>query len=237
MDKTARSLLVCACLLLIGCGELVSAQPRQPISQAKIRDLINELENPNEFIVLDASKKLIRIGARVIPPVMERMKQNKNCDFQYYAADLIRQIDPRQEIVKSTLINVARFDCIAAPGMHSALVNVIATSLLVEKVKGGIPLVAQWLRGDDESLRGSAAIAFDSLAELIQKKRLVRARSQEIISATRAAIPMLAKALDDEDKIVRCRSYAALWRMQQSGYKYLRADANRALQGITDRCA
>jgi HEAT repeat protein len=236
MAKTARRLLVCCVLVFLAFGALASAQRRRQVQQADIRGLINKLEDENEFVAKDASKKLIKIGPTVIAPLIERLKKKKNCDFQFYAAEVIRKIDPRRAIVKSTLVDVARGNCELSEGMHAAIVYFNAASVLVEKIKGGIPLVAQWLADDDVYIRNKAAFAFWGLAELIQQKRLAKTRTKEIISATRAVIPMLAKTLDDEDRIIRCRSYVALWRMQRSGYHELRAEATRALQGITDRC-
>lgn len=234
MSKAARILFVCACLLLLVIT--ASAQSRRQTSESEISGLINTLEAEHEFAVLEASRKLVKLGPGVITPLIERLKQNKNCNFQFYAAETIRKIDPSRELVKSTLIDVARGNCAISPNMHAGLVFFSATSALIQKVRGGIPLVAQWLSDEDKSIRPQAAIAFDSIAELIQQKRLPRARAVEIIDETSAAIPMLAKALSDEEQVVRCRSYAALWRMQQSGYRKLSSAAGRALEGVPDRC-
>ncbi len=233
--SATRDLLIWVWALVLLCG-VASAQPRRQGANPDFRGLIDTLEDENEFVVREASEKLIRIGPRVIAPLSERLQREKNCDFQFHAAEVIRRIDPGRPIVKSTLIDVARGNCELSPGMHAALVNMVATSVLIEQLKGGIPLVARWLGEDDRSLRGSAAIAFDGLAELIERKGLPRARTKEIIAASKAAIPMLAKALDDDYQIVRCRSYAALHRMQRSSYKDLSAEATRALREVTDRC-
>jgi HEAT repeat protein len=228
--RANRLVLISVWVTALLCGNAF-AQPRQT---DRINTLIKTLEDQNEFVVLDASRKLIRIGPRVIPPLIQSLKQNKNCDFQFYAVEVIRKVDPTREIVKPTLIDVARGNCELSPGTHAALVHHSAISVLIEQIRGGIPLVAGWL--GDEDIRTSAAIAFDGLASLIQQRRLPRTRTKEMIGATKAAIPMLRKVVDDADKTARCRAYAALWRMQRSGYRELSVPAGRALEGITDRC-
>jgi HEAT repeat protein len=233
--------LALSILLILAFAGPYNAQVRS----LNIPTLINKLSDEREFDTKFASTRLIKLGRRVIPPVVSSLKQRDGCNFKVNAAEVIRKIDPKQEIVKTTLLEVATYKCghkLAGTltDKHSFLLNINAARILVEEVDGGIPLVADFFRDKDDSLRSSAASAFLALAERMDSKQpewaTPRPLKPVIVSAMKVAVPILVKALDDEEEFVRCRTYAALWRMQRSVHKELAVEATRVLKGMADRC-
>src|SRR5688572_17606388 len=227
-------------LFLVFAGSY-SAQVRRP----DIPTLINKLDDKTEYDTKFASTRLIKLGRRVMAPIITSLKERDGCNFKLNAAEVIRKIDPKQEIVKTALYEVATYKCGhklsgTLSDKHDFILNVHAASILVAEVDGGISLVAEFFSNEDDSLRFNAAFAFLGLAERMDSKQPEWATPKplkpEMINAMKAAIPVLVKALDDKDEIVRCRTYAALWRMQRSVHKELGIEAYRVLEGVADRC-
>ena len=228
-------------LLFLAFAGSVMAQVRN----LDIPTLINKLDDDREYDTKFASTRLIKLGRRVIAPIITSLKERDGCNFKLNAAEVIRKIDPKQAIVKETLLDVATYRCGhklsgTMSDKHAFILNTLAAGILVQEVDGGIPLVAEFFGNRDESLRFNAAFAFLGLAERMDSKQPEWATPKplkpEMINAMKAAIPALVKALDDKDELVRCRTYAALWRMQRSVHKELAIEAAQVLEGVADRC-
>lgn len=223
-------------LLLAGFGAMSLAQDKQTSANADIHGLISKLEDKNEKVVMVAAQALINIGPSLIPSLTEGLKQNKGCQFQFVASGIISQLDRKQESVNSSLIDVARGKC-KGSSRSTLILRRQAAFVLIGKIEG-IPLVAEWLKDEDTFMRRSAAFAFDELTEIIERNQQDKADMKpEVISATKAAIPVLVKALADKDEVVRCMSYEALEQMLRSNYDELRVETNRMMQGIKVRCS
>lgn len=86
--------------------------------------------------------------------------------------------------------------------------------------------------------RRSVVFAFDELTEKIEGVRPDSITpTPEMISAIKAAIPLLIRALDDKDEIVHCMAYESLEQLQRSKHKELRDEANRLMEGVKVRCS
>lgn len=223
--------------LLCGVG---SAQPRRT---DRITALINALNDKREFDTQAASGELIKIGPRVLPRLISSLKIRTGCNFKVNAARVVLKLDPQQPSVKSALFDVATFECKHSlsgtmADKHEFILNIEAADILAREVDGGIPLVAQMLSNLNKSIRRNAAMAFLTLAESMERAAQENATVAEgKVVATRAVIPILVKALEDDDKFIQCRTYAALRKMERSAPEELRVEAARALEGVADRCA
>lgn len=241
--KNAYSCVAWSFILFLAFGTISTAQERRKTKKTDIPTLINKLEDEREFDTKEASNALIKIGTKVILPLIESLKRKKGCEFQFHAAEVIRKLDPKQEIVKSTLFDVARGRCeyryppekyLPDANLGSVLSMFYAATILATEIEGGIPLVTELLKGNGIV---SAAYAFVRLMEMLENKRQDKIPvKQEVINDIKAAIPMLVKALDIKREKLRCDFYDILEYLKKSGYEELSVEANRAMQGITVRC-
>jgi hypothetical protein len=207
-----------------------------PMLISKLAD--KDKNDPQDEIISElAANALVKVGAKAVPPLIESLKQNKLCEFQMLAADTIRQIDSRQEIVKTTLFNVASGKCAARHGHDSGafFAMVTAASILANEIEGGIPLVTKLLKEEVGII--PAIYAFSDLVGSIskQKQNKIEIKS-EIIRDLKAAIPTLAETLENKDEKLRCGYYEILKWMQKSGFEELQTEATRALQGKNVDC-
>lgn len=242
-NRIAYSGIALSFMLLMAFGTASTAQERRKTKKSDIATLINKLDDEREFDTKEASNALIKIGTSVIPPLIESLKRKKGCEFQFFAAEVIRKLDPKQEIVKSTLFDVARGKCeyryppekyLPDANLGSVLCMFNAASSLAE-MEEGIPLVTELLKGDGIT---SASYGFARIVEMLERNKQNKTPVKpEIISQVKAAIPLLVKALDVELRKLRCDFYGILEYLQNSDYEELRVETNRAMQGITVRCS
>src|SRR5688572_3603030 len=135
------------------------------VRRLDIPTLINKLDDKTEYDTKFASTRLIKLGRRVMAPIITSLKERDGCNFKLNAAEVIRKIDPKQEIVKTALYEVATYKCGHSlsgtmADKHAFILNIHAAGILVEEVDGGIPLVAEFFSNEDDSLHFNAAFAF-----------------------------------------------------------------------------
>lgn len=223
-------------LLLSSLNQISLAQETALNQQADISSLISKLEDKDQRVVVAAAEELIRVGQSAIPLLISSLKQNKGCQFQFVASGVVYQLDKKNEIVNSTLIDITRGKCHGS-SKNDLIIRRQAAFALVGKAEG-IPVIAEMLKDKDTFIRRSAAFAFDELTERIEKGRPDKlVATPEIISATKSAIPSLVQALDDKDEVVRCMSYESLEQLQRSEHEELRDEANKLMRGVKVRCS
>ena len=225
--------------------QIVAQEASQKGKADDIPTLIKKLADENEYVSKSAAEALIKIGPSVIAPLSESLTQTKYCDFQFAAAEVIRKIDKKQEIVKSILLDVAGGKCgyryppekyLPDANFSSVVSQWFAAAVLATEIDGGITLVTELL--NDGTGIYSASFAFARLMEMIEKNRLEKIEIKpEMISEIKAAIPILVKALDIENKKLRCDFYDIIQGLQKSGFEQLRVEANRVMQGKTVDCS
>lgn len=228
---------VCGLTLLLLCLYPTHAQESTVNNgQSNVSSLIRQLEDRNSNVVLRAASELVRIGPGVIPLLIEGLQHRRECQFQFVASGIVFQLDRRNPIVNSSLIDIVRGNC-RGSSRSDQIFRRQAAFALVAKPEG-IPVIAEMLRDRDTFVRRSAAFAFDELTERLEERRPDRITpTPEIISATKAAIPALVQTLNDRDEIVRCVSYESLEQLQRSQHTELREEANRLMQGVRVNCS
>jgi hypothetical protein len=234
-NKTLTHCLISYFVLLFSFGTLCLAQEPKVKRQADIPSLIRKLEDKDERVVISSADSLIDAGSQVIPALIAVLKEKKECQIQFVASGVIYQLDRKNEIVNSTLIDIVRGKCKGSL-RNDLIIRRQAAFALVGKAEG-IPVIADMLKDKDTFVRRSAAFAFDDLTERLEGRPPEVRATPEIIRATKAALPFLAQALNDKDEIVRCMSYESLEQTQRSKHEELRSEANRFMQGVTVRCS
>lgn len=242
-NKNAYFVIAWSFILLMAFVTMSKAQERRKIKKTDIATLINRLEDEREFDTKEASNALIKTGKSVIPSLIESLKQKKGCEFQFFAVEVIRKLDPKQEIIKSTLFDVARGKCeyryppekyLPDANLGSVLCMFNAASSLAE-IEGGIPLITELLKGDGIV---SSSYGFARIVEMLERSKQNKTPVKpEIINQVKDAIPLLVKTLDTESGKLRCDFYDVLEYLRDSDYEELRVEVNRAMQGITVRCS
>lgn len=207
----------------------------QAKGQADITSLLEKLEDKDEAVVVSAAQALAKEGSKVIPLLAEVLRVKKGCQLQFVASGIIHRLEPQHEVVNSTLVDITRGKCkVSSP--KDLIIRRQAAFALAAKPEA-IPIIAGMLKDKDTFIRRSAAFAFDELTERLEGRPPEIAATSEIISATKAALPALVKALNDKDEVVRCMSYESLEQVQRSKHEALRSEANRLMQGVTWRCS
>ena len=221
-------------MLLAGFEMSCPAQSAKTGGQADVPSLISKLEDKDQRIVLGAAQALADAGPQVVPVLIDALREKKGCQIQWVASGVIHRLNPRHEIVNSTLIDIIKGRCKAkTPG--DLIIRRQAAFALVAKPEG-VPIVAEMLRDKDTFIRRSAAFAFDELTERLQGRPPAIPATPEIINATKAALPPLVEALNDKDEVVRCMSYEALEQIRGSKHEVLHSEANRLMQGLKVQC-
>jgi len=225
----------CLALLIFGLGTTALAQEQIASGQTSVSSLIQKLEEKDERVVINAGQALVKEGSKVVPLLVEALREKKGCQFQFAASGVINRLEPKNEIVNSTLIDIIRGKCeVSSP--RDLIFRRQAAFALVAK-PAGVPVIAEMLKDKDTFIRRSAAFAFDELTERLDGRPPQITATPEIIGAAKAALPALVQALNDQDEVVRCMSYESLEQVQRSKHEALRSEANRLMQGITARCS
>jgi hypothetical protein len=200
-----------------------------------IPSLIKKLEHKDERAVLSAAGELIKAGQSIVPLLVDSLKQKRGCQFQFAASGIIYQLDERNGVVNSALIDIVRGKC-KGRSRNDLIIRRQAAFALVGKAEG-IPVIAEMLKDKDTFIRRSAAFAFDELTERLAGRPPEVKATPEVLFAAKAALPSLVQALSDKDEIVRCMSLESLEQVQHSKHEELRSEANRLMQGVTARCS
>ena len=211
------------------------AQEIKENKQVDVPSLIKKLEDKDEGAALAAGVELIQAGKSVIPLLVDSLKQKRGCQFQFVASGVVYQLDEKNEVVNSTLIDIVSGKC-KGTSTNDLIIRRQAAFALVGKAEG-IPVIAEMLKDKDTFIRRSAAFAFDELTERIEGRPPQVKATPEVLRATKAALPSLVQALSDKDEIVRCMSFESLEQIQRSKHEELRFEANSLMQGVTVRCS
>jgi ABC-type antimicrobial peptide transport system permease subunit len=224
--------------------QIAAQEASQKGKADEIPMLISKLASEDENTSSSAADALIKIGPGVIASLIESLKQTKYCDYQFLAVEVIRKIDNKQAIIKPVLFDVAGGKCeyryppekyLPDANFGSVISQWYAAAVLATEIEGGITLVTELLK--TEAGIYSAAYAFAQLVVMMERNRLEKIELKpEIISEIKAAIPMLVKKLDIEYERLRCDFDDIIQALQKSGYKELRLEANRALEGKKVNC-
>lgn len=201
------------------------AQETEGNKHVDIPSLIKKLEHKDDRAVLSAVGELIKAGQSIVPLLVDSLKQKKGCQFQFAASGVIYQLDKKNGVVNSVLIDIVRGKC-KGRSRNDLIIRRQAAFALVGKAEG-IPVIAEMLKDKDTFIRRSAAFVFDELTErLAGRPPEVKA---EVLFAAKAALPALVQALSDKDEIVRCMSLESLEQVQYSKHEELRSEANRLM--------
>ena len=209
----------------------------------EISEYIRNLEDKSESVAEAASKELVKLGPRVIAPLIESLKQNRLCEFQFLVAKTILKIDKTQPILKTTLYDIASGKCdyryspekyLPDANFGAIISQFNSAELLATEIDGGASLLPK-LMGDGGGVV-SALYGFRGIAISLGTKKKTDVKP-ELIDALKAAIPALVKALEVSDDRIRCDYYDVLRWMQGSDFEDLRAEATQALQGQTVPCS
>lgn len=225
----------CFALLLLSLGRVTLAQERRASGQMDVSSLVKRLEDKDERVVFSAAQALANEGSKVTPVLVRVLQEKKGCQLQFVASGIIHRLEPKHEIVNSTLIDIIRGKC-KVSSQRDLIIRRQAAFALVAKPEG-ISVITDMLKDKDTFIRRSAAFAFDELTERLEGRPPEIAATPEIISATKVALPALVQALIDKDEVVRCMSYESLEQVQRSKHETLRSDANRLMRGVTVRCS
>jgi len=220
---------------LIGFEMSCPAQSAKMGGQADVTSLISKLEDKDQRIMLGAAQALADAGPQVVPVLIDALKEKKACQFQWVASGVVHRLNPRHEIVNSTLIDITKGRCKATPP-RDLIIRRQAAFALVAKLEG-IPIIAEMLKEKDTFIRRSAAFAFDELTERLQGRPPAIPATPEIIDATKAALPSLVEVLNDKDEVVRCMSSEALEQVRDSKHEILSSEANRLMQDLKVQCS
>lgn len=227
--------LGCFALSLLGLETTCPAQEQKAREHANPSSLIKMLEDKDERVVFTAAQALANEGPKVIPLLVEVLREKKGCQLQFVASGVIYRLERKHEIVNRTLIDVTKGKCeVSSP--RDLMIRRQAAFALVAKPEG-IPAVAEMLKDKDIFIRRSAAFAFDELTERLEGRPPEIAATPQIISATNTALPALVQALNDKDEIVRCMSYESLEQVRGSKHEELRSEATKLMQGVKARCS
>lgn len=197
--------------------------------------LINKLAGENDTARILAANALVKVGAKAIAPLIESLKRNKHCESQMLATEAIRKIDSRQEIIKTSLFEIAGGNCgvlhLHDTGAFFAMVG--AATILAKEIEGGIPLVTKLLKEKGGMI--TAIYAFSDLLDSVSNNKKSEIKP-EIIRDLKAAIPILVEGLENNDEKLRCGYFHILQMIQKSGFEELETEANRALEGKKVDC-
>jgi HEAT repeat protein len=227
--------LGCFALSLFRLETMCLAQEQKVNGQANTSLLIERLEDKDERVVVSAAQALVKEGSKIIPSLVEVLQEKKRCQLQFVASGIIYRLEPKHVVVNSTLIDIIKGRCkVSSP--RDLIIRRQAAFALVAKPEG-IPIIAEILKDKDTFIRRSAAFAFDELTERLEGRPPQIAATPEIISATKAALPILVQTLNDKDEVVRCMSFESLEQIQRSKHEELRSETNRLMQAVTVRCS
>jgi HEAT repeat protein len=237
--KLPSHIVFAVALTLFSLNTLSLAQESRVNSRADIPLLIKKLKDNKEDVALQAARELSDIGQPVVLPLSEFLKKEKDCRSRVLAATLLLGLAPDSEIIVSGMLDVLKNGCYFSPRKDIS-VRQDAAFLLTSTAKG-ISALAELLKGKSafgRFERRSVVFAFDELTEKIEGARPDSTTpTPEIISAVKAAIPLLILALDDKDEIVHCMAYESLEQLQASKHVELRNEANRLMQRVKVRCS
>jgi hypothetical protein len=202
---------------------------------AEVASLIERLGDGDEEKAMRAAHALAGMGPRVIPALAESLKRRRGCQFQFVASGVIYAIDKDEAAANPVLADVASGRC-EGSSENDRNVRRMAAFALVTRAEG-IPHVARMLRAGETFARRTAAFAFDELTEKMNGARPDSVEvTPEMLSAVRAALPLLAGALADRDEVVCVMSREALEQAQGAPSAELRAEAARLLKASPPRC-
>lgn len=236
--KANRLALTSFGVLVMLCGNGLG-QSRKP---DRIGALINGLNEKSEYDAQQAGEELIKMGRRVLPRLISSLKTRNGCNFKINAARTILKLDPQQPIVKSALFEVATYKCKHSlsgtmADKNQYMLNINAAFILGEEVDDGIPLVVKMFSHKSPLVRENAARGLFAFARSMEKAaKENRGVSETRMAAFRTAIPVLVKALSDQDELVRCSTFTVLSHLNKTAPKELQVEAARALEGIEVRC-
>jgi hypothetical protein len=179
------------CLLILAVcayAQESSGQVSQP-STAQIQSLIDKLRSDEDSTRFEAAKSLAKIGREATPLLGEALNKEKGY-ARVYAARALRDIEPDNQAVQSTLIAVTK-DKQEKLEVRRYAAYILALS------PSGVPALVKMLDADDSFVRRSAAFA---LNELFDVSGYLPATYKTPLTD---AIPILIASLGDEDSIVR----------------------------------
>lgn len=239
MKRRANRLLLISVCLLVPLSGTGFAQPRRT---DRISVLINGLNDKREYEFQQASEELIKMGPRVLPRLISSLKTRNGCSLKLNAARVVLKLDPQQPSVKSALFDVATYKCKHSLSGTLAdsqvyILNTIAATVLAEEVNDGVPLVVQMFSDKSPYVRENAARGLFAFARAMEEAaKENRAVSETRIAAFKAALPLLVKALSDQDELVRCSTFTVLSHINKTAPKELQVEAARTLQDVEVRC-
>lgn len=238
-QAVTRLLFISFGVLVVFCGNALGSTQKPD----RIGRLINELNDKREYELQEASEELIKMGPRVLPRLISSLKTRNGCSLKLNAARVVLRLDPQQPSVKSALFDVATYKCKHSLSGTLAdsqvyILNTVAAMVLAEEVEDGLPLVVKLFDHESEYVRDNAARGLGVFARAMKEAANEnRAISEKRIAAFKTALPLMVKALHNQNETVRCVTFFVLSSLQKSSPRELQVEAERALQGLEVRCS
>jgi hypothetical protein len=208
-------------------------------SSADIIALIKKLKDDKDDVALQAARELKAMGQSAVPPLSEFLKKEDDCRARVLAARLLLELASDKEVVVPGLLEVLKDGCYFSPQKDMSVRQ--SAAFLLTNTPSGIAALAELFKGKSafgRFERRSAAFAFDELTEKIEGGRPDSITpTPAIISAVKAAIPLLTLALNDKDETVHCMAFEVMEQLKASKHEDLKNEATRLMQGVSARCS
>jgi hypothetical protein len=176
-------------ILAVGAHAQETSGQAHPRSAPQIQSLIDKLRSDEDGVRFDAAKAIARVGPEATPLLVDALNKERGY-ARVYVARALREIEPDNKVVESTLIQVVK------DGREKLEVRRYAAYILALS-PSGVPALVKMLDDDDTFVRRSAAFALNELFDVSGYL------SPAYKSPMTDAIPILIATLGDEDPIVR----------------------------------
>ncbi|MDT5123700.1 MAG: hypothetical protein QOC96_3182 [Acidobacteriota bacterium] len=186
--------------LLLPTFRVSYSQEKGKLDSTEIQRLLDQLRSNDDSARYEALQSLTKFGQGVIPQVSENLKK-ENGYGQVYAARVLLNVEPENQLALKTLAEIARNK------QERKEVRRYASYVMV-LFSSGINTLAGMLKDEDVFVRRSAAFALEELNE--NGYFLPPASIQPLYNS----LPALASALADDDKIVSGVSAEAFVQIQ-----------------------
>lgn len=200
---------------------LCRSQSVAPKRRAELVELLKTYQSDNAEISNKARKELLRDRDKTFPALLEILKGGKGCDERKAAAEFLVENDPKNEAVVPPLVEISK----GRKGFSSEedlLCRRGATFLLAFSTTG-IRALTELLKDKDLFVRRSAIFAFDELTETSNYP-------DGSLQAMKEAIPVIAQAAEEKDKIVSEMSQEVLAQISRSDIEVLSSEAKRLIK-------
>src|SRR5205085_4316909 len=192
-NRKSNLILGVLVLFLLGSHITSLAQESKPKAQTNIPALIRKLKDKDENVVEKAHQTLLKLRPQVIPVAVEMLKNEKQCIDRITAAEVLIELDPKNQALTPALIEIAKGRTVSSS--EEELLCRRSAAFALGLTPDGIRALVELLNDKDLFVRRSAIFAFDDLTEAANYP-------EGSLQTMKDAIPVIVKASKDKDEVL-----------------------------------